>query len=188
MYNTYRYEYSTVQQYIKNSRINFRKAAFERLLSKGCFRKAAFERLLSKGCFRKAAFERLLSKGCIRKDPFERMSGSHMNNHAACAAACAATSAAACAAACGKVCRKRHHANRSAQAAWAQSRAIANILALRSEIAGNSIAPFVVMQRCNCSPIYSTRYVPRPAAKYEPACGCCLRLAAKYEPAFTVSS
>ena len=39
--------YSNLQYtiYIKNSRINFRKAAVERLLSKGCFQKDSFERM-----------------------------------------------------------------------------------------------------------------------------------------------
>ena len=39
---------------------NFLKAAFEKLLSKGCFRKDVFERLLSKKC--RVAGARLLHK------------------------------------------------------------------------------------------------------------------------------
>ena len=70
----------------------------------------------------------------------------HMNNHAICAAT---TQIAA---------RRPHGCNR-----------VYTSTQYASEIAGNPIAPLVVMQRYNCNAIYSTRCVQRPAAKYKPA-------------------
>ena len=73
-----------------------------------------------------------------------------MNNHAASAAAC------------GKVCRKPHHVKpHGCNRVYTYMQYASEIAESHCAISGNT--------RDISSAIYSTRCVPRPAAKYEPA-------------------